>query len=386
MTQQTNVNINSVETRLITVAIHTYGHAVTLKNLLEKEGVEVVLQNVNLEQPVVSAGIRVRIHESDLPLALRIIENADIFVPQSADASDRSDSSLQKSIIVPVDFSPHSIKACDIAFQLADRSGASVTLLNSYIAQSDAAEQQLNDTLNFGTVDSEASVLMAREAKDKIDSLAREIRNKIKTGVLPAVKFTTAVLKGIPEEVIVEYAKDCRPELIVMGTRAADKKERELIGSVTAEVLDSARFPILAIPEMVEMTEAGSIKHVLLFCNLDQDDLLAVDALYRFFKYENLNVELVWLPLKKSRGRNMQKAQQMLKDYCVSHYPRFYFETRVFEMPSIMTDFKTVEQECHIDLIAMPNRKKSVFARLFNPSLAHRLLFHADIPMIVIPV
>ncbi len=51
-----------------------------------------------------------------------------------------------------------------------------------------------------------------------------------------------------------------------------------------------------------------------------------------------------------------------------------------------MQDFKAVEQECHIDLIAMPNRKKSVFARLFNPSLAHRLLFHADIPMMVIPV
>lgn len=385
MTQQTNLNINSAETRLITVAIHTYGHALALKNLLEREGVEVVLQNVNLEQPVVSAGIRVRIRENDLPLALRVIENVDIF-EQPARTSDDNGSKNQKSIIVPVDFSPHSIKACDIAFQLAERSGASVTLLNSFMSPADASDQQLNDTLNFGTVDAEANILIAKDAKERLDSLAREIRDKIKTGLLPAVKFTTAVLKGIPEEVIVEYAKECHPELIVMGTRAADKKERELIGSVTAEVLDSSRFPILAIPEMVEMNEAGNIKHVLLFCNLDQDDLLAIDALYRFFKFENLIVELVWLPSKKTRGRSMQKSQQMLKDYCTSHYPRFYFKTRIFDMPSIMQDFRAVEQECHIDMIAMPNRKKSVFARLFNPSLAHRLLFHADIPMIVIPV
>ena len=386
MMQQTDINNNSVHGRLITLAIHTYGQAQALKALLEREGVNVVLQNVNLEQPVVSAGIRVRINENDLPLALRIIENTDIFAQPSAISPENDDSRQSRRIIVPVDFSPHSIKACDIAFQLADRSGASVILLNSFITPSDAAEQQLNDTLNFGSVDSEASVLLAQEAKGMLDALALDIRNKIKTGSLPAVKFTTTVLKGIPEEVIVEYAKDCHPELIVMGTRAADKKERELIGSVTAEVLDSARFPILAIPEMVEMNNAGDIRHVLLFCNLDQDDLLAVDALYRFFKFENLNVGLVWLPSKKQRGRNMQKAQQMLKDYCVSHYPRFCFETRVFNMPSIMQDFKAVEQECHIDLIAMPNRKKSVFARLFNPSLAHRLLFHADIPMMVIPV
>ena len=41
---------------------------------------------------------------------------------------------------------------------------------------------------------------------------------------------------------IVEYAKENKPEMIVMGTRGAGKKEKELIGSVTAEVLDSCRL------------------------------------------------------------------------------------------------------------------------------------------------
>ena len=41
--------------RLITVAIHTYDHAVALKNLLESEGVNAVLQNVNLNHPAVSS-------------------------------------------------------------------------------------------------------------------------------------------------------------------------------------------------------------------------------------------------------------------------------------------------------------------------------------------
>ena len=65
--------------RFITVAIHTYERAVLLKSILENEGISVVLNNVNLETPVVSSGIRVRIKEHDLPLALRIIENLDIF-------------------------------------------------------------------------------------------------------------------------------------------------------------------------------------------------------------------------------------------------------------------------------------------------------------------
>ena len=40
----------------------------------------------------------------------------------------------------------------------------------------------------------------------------------------------------------------------------------------------------------------------------------------------------------------------------------------------------------HIDLMVVPNRKKNVFARLFNPGIAHRVLFHFDIPMMVVPV
>ncbi len=61
--------------RFITVAIHTYDRAVALRALLESQGVEVEFRNVNIEHPVVSSGVRVRIRENDLPLALRIIEN-----------------------------------------------------------------------------------------------------------------------------------------------------------------------------------------------------------------------------------------------------------------------------------------------------------------------
>lgn len=378
----------SGDNRLITLAIHTYDYAVALKSLLEREGVHAVMQNVNLSQPEVSVGMRVRISQSDLPLALRIIENTDIFVPSVA-ADDKAPASGHKShpIIVPVDFTPHSVSACDIAFQMAERRRSTVVLLNSFITPVESVGRQLGDTLNFDIADSEANIIMARDAKERMDKLSAELRQKIKLGKLPPVKFTTQIAEGIPEEVILETAREQFPELIVMGTRAADKKERELIGSVTAEVLDSSRFPILAIPEQVDMNDARNISHVLLFCGLDQNDMIAVDALYRFFNHENLLVELVWLPTKKQiRNKQADVARNMLKEYCEAHYPRFSFSTRVFDMPSVIDDFAAVEKVRHIDLIAMPNKKKSMFSRLFNPSLAHRLLFHVDIPMMVIPV
>ena len=64
------------EDRLITVAIYTYEKAQIIKGILENEGIPVAIQNVNLIQPVVSSGVRIRIRENDLPLALKYLKTA----------------------------------------------------------------------------------------------------------------------------------------------------------------------------------------------------------------------------------------------------------------------------------------------------------------------
>ena len=60
-----------MEEKLVTLAILTYSKAQILKNVLENEGIEAYIHNVNLIQPVISSGVRVRIKESDLPRALK---------------------------------------------------------------------------------------------------------------------------------------------------------------------------------------------------------------------------------------------------------------------------------------------------------------------------
>ena len=65
-----------MEDKLVTLAILTYTKAQILKNVLENEGIETYIHNVNQIQPVVSSGVRLRIKESDLPRALKITESS----------------------------------------------------------------------------------------------------------------------------------------------------------------------------------------------------------------------------------------------------------------------------------------------------------------------
>lgn len=369
--------------RLITVAIHTYDHAVALKALLEGEGVIAVLQNVNLTEPVISSGVRVRIRERDLPKALRIIENREIFLDPMADTV----TSYSHRVLVPVDFTEHSDAAVTLAFNIAAREKASITLLHSYLDPALTDQNiQLTDTPTYDIENEELRETLEKESDIQMNRYARKLRDMIKSGQLPAVKFNTKVTDGLPEEVIIEYAREVKPELIVMGTRCTDKKERELIGSVTAEVLDSCRYPVFTVPESVKLTQPEDIHHIVLLCNLDQEDLLAFDTIYRLFRNEQLDVTIVHIPDKKLLRRNTTEAIDHIMGYMREHYPRFNYTTLPVDLPSAVDDFMNYHATRHIDLIAVPNKKKNIFARLFNPSLAHRILFHSDIPMVVIPV
>lgn len=372
--------------RLITVAIHTYDKAVALRSLLESEGIEVTLQNVNLEHPTVSSGIRVRIHEADLPLALRIIENHEIFVaPEVIQANTNS-----HNILVPVDFSDSSLGVVRIAATVAAQHKASLTLLNSFIDPLISGESvQLTESLTYDVIDAEARQQIAASAKKAMDEFARKVREAMKSGEVCAVKFSTEVVEGVPEDAINAYAKANPPLLTVMGTRNSDQKEKEMIGSVSAEVLDAARYPVMTVPRISELSDIANLKNILFFCNADQDDILAMDTLLRLFPSTEATITLVVLP---SRRRWIEKnrpvsAVNALSDYFRQNYPRLNFESVSTDTAHAVDDVSRLHSQHPYDLIIVPNKKKrNVLSRIFHPSLVHQLIFRADISMLVIPV
>lgn len=369
--------------RLITIAIHTYDRAIALKSLLEREGLDVTLQNVNLSKPVISPGVRVRIHESDLPIALRIIENQDIFNSISEESNGKV-----PFILVPVDFSEYSGKACEIAFELASFHKATIVLLHSFVDPMYSNRIQLSDMLSFDAQNSDidARMIVEQEASRQMELLNNQLLEKIKSGMIPAVKFSNEIIEGLPEESIIQYAKEKSPLMIVMGTRGADTKERELVGSVTAEVLDTCRFPVFTVPESVSVKSVADLDSIIFFSNFDQEDILALELLFRIIPNKRLNVVLVKIPGKKQDQAVIDESLNRLGRYCNEHYPDHHFTIDTLSINSIDEDFVRITSCLPGKMIAVPNKKKNIFARLFNPGIAHRILFHSDIPMIVIPV
>ena len=369
--------------RLITVAIHTLGAANKLKALLESEGVGVTLQNVNLSTPVMSAGVRVRIAESDLPLALRIIENPVIFRAEAVEHNDEP-----HAILVPVDFTDKSLNAVRMAFDIAGRIKAKVVLLHAFLVPHSNPMIAMGDSLTLDKAgkevdNAEVSVSIAKTARDQMRQLEREIKAEIKAGKLPAIMSSTELAEGVPEECIGRYVKE-HPEvrLLVMGTRLVKKKAYDLAGSITAEVLDRCRIQALTVTESEHpLLSLDHVGNLAILSHLEQEDFPVLDAVNRLMPADKpVKVTVVCLPSDRYSRATNDAARRALQEYCLEHFPRYDFNLVEHDKSNPELEFG------NSDLVVIPSRKKNIFARLFNPGAAHRLLFNTDIPLLVIPV
>ncbi len=369
-----------MEDNLVTVAIHTYEKAQILKSVLELNGIEAYIHNVNQILPVVSAGVRVRIRESDLPKALSIIEdmnNAEAI----EEALNEKTEKKNHPVLIPIDFSDYSIKACEFGFGLAHTLNTEVVLLHAYFAPSFGA-MPIGDIINYDMRQEEETIkFVIDKVNEDMESLTKNVKEKIKNGSLPDVKFKHVLREGIPEEEIIRYSRKHNPLIIIMGTRGKNQKDIDLIGSVTAEIIERSRIPVLAIPEDTSMDNFGHVQNIAYATNFDDKDLIAFGKLMQLMKPFRFKMHFVHSEQKEDTWTEIKLKG--IKEYFSKFYPEQEIQYHILRGDDMVVVFDEFIHQNKIDIFSLTTHKRNIFTRLFNPSIARKMVFHSDTPMLV---
>lgn len=373
-----------MEDKLVTLAILTYTKAQILKNVLENEGIETYIHNVNQIQPVVSSGVRLRIKESDLPRALKITESS-VWLSESIVGENLPKvKSKSNKILIPVDFSSYSLKACGLGFNLGKLENLEVVLLHVYFTPIYASSLPYGDVFNYQMGDEESVKTIIKKVHADLNLLSDKIKEKISSGEFPNVKFSCILREGIPEEEILRYAKEQRPPIIIMGTRGKNQKDIDLIGSVTAEVIERSRTTVLAIPENTRFKQFNEIKRIAFLTNFDQRDLIAFESFFSAWKSFHFSVSLIHFAESKDTWDEIKLAG--IKEYFHKQYPNLEIHYDVVTNENILKGLDKYIKENEIDIITLTSYKRNIFARLFNPGIARKMIFHSDTPLLVINI
>jgi universal stress protein E len=137
-----------------------------------------------------------------------------------------------KRLLVPVDFSPSSLRAIRHARNIAPQ--ADIVLLHAY-------EVPFEGRMRYANVDDDIikhyRIVSRQETSHKLDVLCDE------AGLLPS-KCGQVVLQGDPRMRILEQEQELDCDLIVMGKHGKTLLEELLVGSVTEHILTESQSDV----------------------------------------------------------------------------------------------------------------------------------------------
>jgi nucleotide-binding universal stress UspA family protein len=140
-----------------------------------------------------------------------------------------------KRILVPVDFSDESAHALRFAGRLAQHHGATVRLLYAdyFVPPVDFA--------------SSAAIEFAITSDEAADSAKKLLIHTAQEHLPAGVAFETRVVIDSPVAAIVDEARHCGADLVVMGTHGRTGFRRLVVGSVTETVMRMVNLPLITV-------------------------------------------------------------------------------------------------------------------------------------------
>lgn len=365
--------------KIITIAEETYSRAQLIKGRLEAEGITCFLTHVNLIQSNVGNGVKVKINEDDKVRAEKVLEGILYSFGKEKEIIMNRLKSVRR-ILIPVDFSAHSINACRYALGIAETLKAEIKILHVYFSPTiDSIHNNEAFSMNFNFDKYIRDIY--KSASYDIRMLKVQLLEIIEERNYQHVTITSKLVNGTPERVIMDECKSYDPGIVIMGHKGKGLSKNTLLGSVTSYITEKADRPVLTVPDSSAYLNISSIKNIAYATNFDDSDFRAITELINLTKPFGMNVYCIHV---EDRSKNKWDAVKMkgLKEYFAE------LEVPNLNCITIQADnlVKGVEQfiiDYEIDIFSITTHKRNFFTALLNPSMTKELLRSINKPFLI---
>jgi len=366
-----------MEEKLVTLVVLPYSKAHIFKTMLEDKGIDCELEYVNLIQGDTSATVRFKILEKDISKAVRELEE---FLGSKPNRATKAPKDIDKQILVPIDFSKASLKAAKIAVDIARQRKTDLVFIHSFI-------NPIIHSIPYGDIyafDSSAlfKIEHAEEnARKDFKKFIKKLMNEVGEETWKAIKTDFIIKSGYAEEDILAYARKNHPRLIVVGG-GGDNYPHGIVGSVTADIMYNANVPVLVIPKDAPEKKVSEIHDVLYATNFDEKDFPAIEKLMDLLEPFDIKLTCVHVGEPRMNGWDLARLEGM-KELMHKKYEERNFTCMLLEGNDVLETIESYIKNAKVDMLSLTTHKRNMIARLFNPSIARKMVFHSHTPLLV---
>jgi len=268
-----------------------------------------------------------------------------------------------KKILVPIDFSETSLNAAYSACKIAQKNQSVLIFVHAYRVPIESFKIKrivLNDKVFEQELD-------ARKYFKNfvLDNL------KLK-GKIPIMKFD--IEHGFAIDVILNKTKHYQVEMVVMGTKGASKLLDRMWGSVTSNVIKSAKVPVLAIPNNAEYRD---FKKIVYATDFDAKDEIVLKKIEAFRDMFNANVSVLHVG-QNDNEKEIHRKKGMLDSLGESNIVHSLLLYEV-DQESVVEGIESFIENNDLDLLVMLTHDNY----WFHKSVTKRIALKTEIPILV---
>lgn len=366
-----------MEEKLITLVVLPYSKAIIFKMLLDDKLIECELEDVHLIQGDTSATVSIRIFEKDIPKAVRELE---AFLGHKKQEAGKKEKPSSRQILVPVDFSSASRKAAKVAVDIAVHLKADLLFMHSFI-------NPIIHSIPYSDIYAfDSSALFRIEhaesnANEDFQKFIKKLASEVREEKWHSVQTDYIIKSGYAEEDILAYAESHQPRLIVLGS-GSNQYPHGIVGSVTADIMYNATVPVLVVPKEAPEVELDKIQNVMYATNFDEKDFIAIEKLMDLLHRFNIRLTCVHVGDPRMNGWDMARLEGM-KEMLHKKYENQKFNCLLIEGNDVLETIDEYIGKEKIDLLSLTTHKRNMISRLFNPSLARKMVFHSKTPLLI---
>lgn len=283
-----------------------------------------------------------------------------------------------KSILVPTDFSECADNAAHYAVQLAKVLKADVTLCNAFLvpAEAPSAGRVVWPLEDYDSIKDGIN----RKLYFASDRLTKQEKLDPEKNAYPRIDYTGKA--GSVPDVVKEIVNSEDVPLVVMGMSGAGALSRLFLGSNSRDMIESADFPLLLIPQE---TPNKRIRKIAFATDLNEHDLEIIYSLAGFARSFNAEILIAHITDEKYDAPQHQKiTDNFLSDVtCKANYDKIYY--RHIKSMDVEHGLDWICDHSLSDMIVMSHGKHNIIDAFFGGSYTQKLARHVNIPLMVYP-
>src|SRR5690554_52900 len=278
---------------------------------------------------------------------------------------------MQKSILIPTDFSTNAFNAVLYAFELYSKTECTFHIYHTYYISASAIGNPL-----FPVPDSREYVEAEKQVKAKMNAWKDRV-NKIVNPDIHNIHFEYEY--GFLVDRLKQKVEEEKIDLIIMGTRGSTDDESVVYGQNTINVMEKVRYcPVLGIPKHVDFKKLNEIVFPTDFkrsWNTKELNVLRYILEITNSEFSILHVGNEF-DLDEVQIENKRKLQDLFK----SCKPSFHWMQNVTLEDGLLLFVKQRES----GMIAFVNRKHRFFSSIFSNPLIIKLGLQTTEPLLAL--